>query len=246
MSKELKRRGFRFVGPTVCYSLMQACGLVDDHVRDCFRRSGATPIRALLLVLALPAPLRRRRPRSLRPLPQGWPHTLQLGLTDSPGGAAALRRSVPLGFRYQYLAGGANTGHGLHDVESRTASCASRATWPSRGRAHTIPVFSYYMLLQSKPGGGDEAHADLANLRNAGHDAGVLRADLELFFERAEGIEARSCCTSSPTSGATCSRRRTGDDATTVPAVVPDGLPAEVAGFAQEVVAAARPAGART
>jgi DNA-3-methyladenine glycosylase I len=37
MSKELKRRGFRFVGPTICYSLMQACGLVDDHTTDCFR-----------------------------------------------------------------------------------------------------------------------------------------------------------------------------------------------------------------
>lgn len=37
MSKELKRRGFRFVGPTVCYSLMQACGLVNDHVTGCFR-----------------------------------------------------------------------------------------------------------------------------------------------------------------------------------------------------------------
>jgi DNA-3-methyladenine glycosylase I len=37
MSKDLKRRGFRFVGPTVCYSLMQACGLVNDHVVDCFR-----------------------------------------------------------------------------------------------------------------------------------------------------------------------------------------------------------------
>jgi DNA-3-methyladenine glycosylase I len=37
MSKELKRRGFRFVGPTVCYSLMQACGLVNDHVIGCFR-----------------------------------------------------------------------------------------------------------------------------------------------------------------------------------------------------------------
>jgi DNA-3-methyladenine glycosylase I len=41
MSKELKRRGFRFVGPTVCYSLMQACGLVDDHVLGCFRRATA-------------------------------------------------------------------------------------------------------------------------------------------------------------------------------------------------------------
>ncbi|CAN5635960.1 MAG: DNA-3-methyladenine glycosylase I [Acidimicrobiia bacterium] len=37
MSKELKRRGFRFVGPTICYALMQACGLVDDHLVTCFR-----------------------------------------------------------------------------------------------------------------------------------------------------------------------------------------------------------------
>ena len=37
MSKELKRRGFRFVGPTVCYAFMQACGLVNDHVASCFR-----------------------------------------------------------------------------------------------------------------------------------------------------------------------------------------------------------------
>jgi DNA-3-methyladenine glycosylase I len=37
MSKDMKRRGFRFVGPTVCYAFMQACGLVNDHVLDCFR-----------------------------------------------------------------------------------------------------------------------------------------------------------------------------------------------------------------
>jgi DNA-3-methyladenine glycosylase I len=37
MSRELKRRGFRFVGPTVCYSLMQAVGMVNDHVVSCFR-----------------------------------------------------------------------------------------------------------------------------------------------------------------------------------------------------------------
>jgi DNA-3-methyladenine glycosylase I len=37
MSKELKRRGFRFVGPTTCYAFMQAAGLVNDHVVDCFR-----------------------------------------------------------------------------------------------------------------------------------------------------------------------------------------------------------------
>jgi DNA-3-methyladenine glycosylase I len=37
MSKDLKRRGFRFVGPTTCYSFMQATGLVNDHLVDCFR-----------------------------------------------------------------------------------------------------------------------------------------------------------------------------------------------------------------
>jgi DNA-3-methyladenine glycosylase I len=37
MSKELKKRGFRFVGPTVCYAFMQACGLVNDHTVSCFR-----------------------------------------------------------------------------------------------------------------------------------------------------------------------------------------------------------------
>jgi DNA-3-methyladenine glycosylase I len=37
MSKDLKRRGFRFVGPTVCYAFMQACGLDNSHVADCFR-----------------------------------------------------------------------------------------------------------------------------------------------------------------------------------------------------------------
>lgn len=37
MSKELKNRGFRFVGPTICYAFMQAVGMVNDHITDCFR-----------------------------------------------------------------------------------------------------------------------------------------------------------------------------------------------------------------
>ena len=39
MSKELLRRGFKFVGPTICYAFMQAVGMVNDHVVDCFRYS---------------------------------------------------------------------------------------------------------------------------------------------------------------------------------------------------------------
>lgn len=41
MARALKRQGLRFVGPTTCYALMQAAGLVDDHVADCWR--AATP-----------------------------------------------------------------------------------------------------------------------------------------------------------------------------------------------------------
>ena len=42
MAKELKRRGLRVVGPTTCYALMQAAGLVDDHVRDCWRATAVS------------------------------------------------------------------------------------------------------------------------------------------------------------------------------------------------------------
>jgi DNA-3-methyladenine glycosylase I len=43
MAKELRRRGLRFVGPTTCYALMQAAGLVDDHVTGCWRATTAAP-----------------------------------------------------------------------------------------------------------------------------------------------------------------------------------------------------------
>ena len=39
MSKDLVRRGFRFVGPTICYAFMQAVGMVNDHLVDCFRHA---------------------------------------------------------------------------------------------------------------------------------------------------------------------------------------------------------------
>ena len=39
MSKDLKKRGFKFVGSTVCYAFMQAVGMIDDHTLDCFRKT---------------------------------------------------------------------------------------------------------------------------------------------------------------------------------------------------------------
>src|SRR5579864_669025 len=43
MSRELLRRGFKFVGPTICYAFMQAVGMVNDHLVSCFRRAEIEP-----------------------------------------------------------------------------------------------------------------------------------------------------------------------------------------------------------
>ena len=50
LSKDLKRRGFRFVGPTTCYAFMQAMGLVNDHVEGCVVREQVTTARAMFRV----------------------------------------------------------------------------------------------------------------------------------------------------------------------------------------------------
>lgn len=130
---------------------------------------------------------------TLPPLPPHWPRTLQLGTADDPGGAAALRRVGPFGFRYQYLAGGVNTGHGwaTWNPAGAFASLYVRDSW-SHG---VLPVLTYYMLLQSnymllqsKPGGGDEAHADLSNLRDA-QTMAAYWADVRLLFERVRGTK---------------------------------------------------------
>jgi DNA-3-methyladenine glycosylase I len=48
MSRELKKRGFKFVGSTICYAYMQAAGLVNDHVVDCFRHGEVRMMEILL------------------------------------------------------------------------------------------------------------------------------------------------------------------------------------------------------
>lgn len=45
MSKDLKRRGFRFIGTTICYAFMQAVGMVNDHVEGCFRQRDIAALR---------------------------------------------------------------------------------------------------------------------------------------------------------------------------------------------------------
>lgn len=116
-------------------------------------------------------------------LPAGWPSTLQIGVSDSPGGAAAMKSVAPYGFRYQYLAGGVNTGNGW-------------ANWNSGGQFATyyiqdsvangiIPVFTYYQIRQSAPGNGmGETDGVTSNLQNTATMTAFYN-DLKLFYQRA-------------------------------------------------------------
>ena len=135
----------------------------------------------------------------LPPLPPGWPDVLQLGLADSPGGAAALRATSGLGFRYQYLSGGLGNGW------VRWGNGQFVRDYVRESVLHEFtPVFSYYMLLQLGSGGGSEGDILAANLQNAGLMADYFD-DLRRFFEQAPpSRKARSSCTSSQTSGGTC------------------------------------------
>jgi hypothetical protein len=158
--------------------------IIPDRNRK-HRRSALLRLIALCSVAALIGlgGARARRATAATSLPARWPSTLQLGLADSPGGAAVMRATAPFGFRYQYLSGGVNTGGGW-------------ATWNSGGAFATyyiqdsiangiVPVFSYYQILQSTPGNNlGEPQGVLANFKNTSTMAAYYQ-DLTLFFQKA-------------------------------------------------------------
>jgi hypothetical protein len=121
---------------------------------------------------------------SLAPLPAKWPsRALEIGIGNTPGGAAAMRASAPFAFRYDYLAGGVNTGNGWStwDADAQFPTYYIQESVNNR----LTPVFSYYMIRQSAPGNAmAEADGDIANLRNAS-TMSAYYADLKLFFQRA-------------------------------------------------------------
>lgn len=183
------------------------------------------------------------RPASALPaLPAGWPRTLELGSADAPGGAAALRARGAYGFRYQYLAGGVNTGSGW-STWNPNGTFASNYIQESRAEG-IISVFTYYQLFQSAPGGGSgEQDAVLANLGNATTMAAYYD-DLKLFFQRAGGAGGVTVLHVEPDLWAYLQQKANGDDAATVPAKVGStgiaevaGLPDNASGFARAIVA---------
>ena len=165
---------------------------------------------------------------------------VELGVASPPGKAAALRAKAPFRYRYQYLAGGVNTGSGW-STWNANGSFVSLYVGESR-RARITPVLTYYMLLQSKPSaGGDEAARDLSNLR----DADTLRAywsDLRLALSRARG-KRRVILHVEPDLWGYIQQAAHGDRAATVPAAVASsgdpalkGLPNDARGFARGIV----------
>jgi hypothetical protein len=123
---------------------------------------------------------------ALPPLPVHWPQTLQLGMQDPLGDAAALRRSAPFGFRYQYLGGGVNTGLGWETWKPNGTFASSYAheSWAE----HLVPVFSYYEIDRSKPGAEGHAQTAVTNLQ----DAETMRAywaNVQLLFQRIAGTK---------------------------------------------------------
>jgi len=175
--------------------------------------------------------------------PHRWPsHRVELGLTDSPGGAAALRHSARFGFRYQYLAGGVNTGSGWSgwNPDGTFVSMYARESLAH----HITPVFTYYMLRQSLPGrdDGNEPHADLGNLRNTATMRALFQ-DFELLLRRANESHDTEVVHVEPDMWGYIEQAAKRNDAATVPVQVSAtglselaGLPNNAAGLAQAFV----------
>jgi hypothetical protein len=169
---------------------------------------------------------------ALPPRPSTWPDTLALGLVDEEHDAAALRASAPLGMRYHYLSGGANTGGGWTSWAQGNGSFVTDYVAESLQSGFT-PVFSYYQLLQSAPAGGsgDEQNGFKQNLRNAD----TMRAwldDLTVFFQRAGAFSPNRVVLQVEPDLFGFAQKDGGDDAGRIPVAVTGTL----AGLAQEVV----------
>ena len=179
---------------------------------------------------------------SLPALPSGWPSTLQLGMSDSPGGAAAMKATTSFGFRYQYLAGGVNTGNGWANWNSNGAF----ATYYIQDSVanNITPVFTYYMIRQSNPGASmGESQGVLANLQNTS-TMNAYWNDLKLFFQKAGAFPNNMVVLQvEPDMWGYVQQAASGDNATSVSASVASsgmselsGLPNNMSGFAKAVV----------
>jgi hypothetical protein len=189
-----------------------------------------------------PAPAPSPTSSGLPPLPSRWPSSrVELGMSNEPGGATSMRATAPFGFRYQYLAGGANTGHGWSTWNPNGAFV--RHYIEESQRAGVASVFSYYMLYQSTPGVSQGEPAGVhTNLRNNSTMAAYYQ-DLRLFFQRANEAGGTTILHVEPDLWGFMQGQSTGGNPRSVPVSVAAsgvadvaGLANDAAGFAQAVV----------
>lgn len=167
---------------------------------------------------------------SLPALPKGWPATLQIGLASQPGDSETLALSASLRFRYQYLAGGINTGHGwtTWNGDGRFA-----AAYVEESAAHRmIPVLTYYEIRQSIPGDskGSDPDAVATNLGNTKTMAAYF-ADLKTLFVQLGQTGTTTVLHVEPDMWGFMQQRASRDDASTVKVQVGGSGMAEVAGL---------------
>lgn len=198
-------------------------------------------VMAYSLLRPRPTPLQAS---TLPPVPLNWPGTLQLGMSSGPDQADAMQRKAPFGLRYQYLAGGVNTGSGWA-TWNPDGSFVTNYVQDSR-RQKMLPVFTYYMLTQSAPGRGsgpNEPEAVRANVSNP-ETMHAYYLDLRLFFQKAGADKKQPIVLHvEPDLWGFLHQRIAGDDAADVPIVVGSAglpeladLPDDLRGFAQAVV----------
>jgi hypothetical protein len=198
----------------------------------------AVPI--ALLALAVTAPVAAAAPP---PLPSNWPSKrLEIGLADQPGGALALKKKARPKFRYQYLAGGYNTGNGWQ-TWNENGSFVSMYIEESK-KAKQIPVFTYYQVNSSQPGAGSgESDVVKTNLQS-GSSVKDLFDDLKVFYERAKSAGGPVVLHVEPDLWGYIQQSVNGsDDAKDYEVNLSgaglsdlDGLPNNAAGFAQAIV----------
>ena len=176
-------------------------------------------------------------PPSLPPVSSAWPfRSFQLGLADAPGDAADLTASAPFGMRYQYLAGGVNTGGGWQN-------------WNTGGQfvddyiadsvAHdVVPVFTYYMLLQSNPDVGAEDTVDLAHLESTTL-MNAYWGDVKAFFQHAK-TSTPVVMHVEPDLWGYIEQAATNDAAATVPAAVASSGFTDLVGYANNAAGFAK------
>ncbi len=175
-------------------------------------------------------------------IPAGWGPTLQLGVRDDEGGAAALSGKKGLKVRYHYLSGGANTGKGWTTWSRGNGSFVPGFIGDSADHGF-LPVFSLYQLRETAP--GNSAPEETGILGNLGN-VETMRAyfqDVRMFMQRAGETHVTTVLHIEPDIWGYIQRHSTGDDPATVPAQVSTtglaelkGLPNDASGFAQAFV----------